>query len=98
MAASFVVHTGAKLPRYGTVKTLADGTNGRQIIGWETQRRVSIFWATVAEAKAIIEAQFPGGVGDFQLDSTPNLIPVVDQITNLVNASLTGTKLTHTVS
>lgn len=96
MALCTVTHNMAKMPLFGQVEILADGTSGRQMLGWQQKRRVIITWATVAEAKAEIISKFPGGVGDYQLDGDPEFIPVVDQITDLVSVIATGVKITRT--
>lgn len=96
MSAYAIKHDSPKIPRFGSPEVLADGTSGRQMLGFEIKRTLIISWATADEIKTYLETYFPGGVGDFQMDGDYDPVPVVDQITNLFNVRVTGSK--HTAS
>lgn len=96
MAASYTVHTHASIEHFGDPVTLADGTQGRQRIGTVQKKVIAVHRATIAELQELIRAQFPGGVGEFQLNSSD---PEVDPFERLVDSTwyvgtLTGSKNT----
>jgi len=67
-------------------------TNSVVQAGRQFKKYWKIQWATLAYALQRLEEEFPGGEGEWTLDSPPSEIKPIQQGVGLVNLEVTGTR------